>query len=55
MTKSQDWKRITIYITPDEHKMIRMASFEKGISTSEFLRHIILNKLAIETGEQSAQ
>jgi hypothetical protein len=45
MTKALDWKRITIYVLPEEHKRIRMSSFEENTSTSEYIRNILLKTL----------
>lgn len=53
MTKAKDWKRITIYVLPEEHQRIRINSFHKNTSTSEYVRSIVINGINKEDPEES--
>lgn len=45
INKGKDWKRITLYVLPEEHKRLRITSFENSISMSEYIRNIIMQSL----------
>ena len=45
MTKKNDWKRITICMTPDEWRMLHFLSGVKMMSISEYIRKVVEAKI----------
>lgn len=45
MRKQQDWKRVTIYLLPEEHKEFRLIVLNKETNMSEYAREAIISKM----------
>lgn len=47
-TNRQGWKRITLYLLPEEHKQLRLVSFDANTSMTEFARTAIREKIGVQ-------
>lgn len=45
MTKEKNWKRITIYLLPEEHMATRLNALKSGVSATEYIRTILVRNL----------
>lgn len=54
MSKYRDWKRVTIYLKPNEIREMKMQLIDLNISASEFIRQILLVALNLRDTEVKA-